>query len=74
MTDRILRLRGFYWLFLFLGTPLISQEPLPNAQPINVAGHWIISAMKENFTRKGQVPMNPAQPICESSGTLDVTR
>jgi len=26
----------------------VAQEPLPNTQPVNVAGHWIISAKNWN--------------------------
>lgn len=34
-------------LFCFLAVA-VGQQPLPNTQPVNVAGHWIISAKNWN--------------------------
>jgi hypothetical protein len=35
-------------VLLYVVTPVVAQEPLPNSQPVNVAGHRIISAKNWN--------------------------
>ena len=35
-------------LLLFATTFAVSQEPLPNQQPVDVTGHWVISAKNWN--------------------------
>lgn len=47
-----LRLRLLYVMFTLVtaATFAVAQEPLPNQQPVNVVGHWIISAKNWNGT------------------------
>jgi len=48
MVHRKLGLLIFLLVPLFVPTLAVAQDPLPNSEPVNVAGHWIISARNWN--------------------------
>jgi hypothetical protein len=48
MTCGSLRPLCLMFLLLFAVTSAVTQEPLPNQQPVNVVGHWVISAKNWN--------------------------
>ena len=45
---RMLLLLGAVFVLLTAATIAFAQEPLPNQQPVDVSGHWIISAKNWN--------------------------
>ncbi len=46
--QRTLRLLSALFIVLAFAALAVAQEPLPNQQPVNVIGHWIISAKNWN--------------------------
>ena len=48
--NRTLRLLCAWFALLAAATFAVAQEPLPNSQPVDVTGYWVMSAKNWNGT------------------------